>query len=142
MADLFKEIIPSILKTKKPAFTDDPEYKTYIPFIINKALSLHRDCILYANEMNKHHQLDKDIQYAYLLNTIRSQYRPRQKWYKNEPQTEDFKTVKEFFKVSNEKAVDILKLLTSEQIDDIRKKIGGLYDTARGPGRDNSSKSR
>lgn len=134
MADLFKEIIPSILKTKKYAFGEDPEFKTYVPFIINKALSLHRDCIFYANEMNKNHHLDKDIQYKYLLNTIRSQYRPREKWHKNESQNDEFKIIKDFFKLSDEKVLEIVKLLTTDQINEIKIKKGGLYDKRGGIG--------
>ena len=51
MPDLFKEIVPSILQTKKNVFEDDPDLKDYNPFIINRALSFHPDCIPYVEEM-------------------------------------------------------------------------------------------
>ena len=68
MPDLFKEIVPSILQTKKSVIHDDIDLKDYVPFVINRALSYHMDCILYANEINMNSYIDKDMQYHYLLN--------------------------------------------------------------------------
>ena len=45
--------------------------KEYPSFIINKCLSGHLDCIMFANEMNKCHFLDKDLQYEFYLNILR-----------------------------------------------------------------------
>ena len=83
MADLFKDIVPAILQTKEEAITIDNE-KDYNPFIVNRALSYHYDCILFANEMNKLPDTDKLLQFRYLLNTVRSYKRPFQKWQKRE----------------------------------------------------------
>ena len=63
MPDLFKEIIPSILKTKKSVINNDIEAKDYKPFLVNRALSYHYDCIPYVNEINQYPFLDNDIQY-------------------------------------------------------------------------------
>ena len=52
LPDLFKEVVPSILQTKKNVFSDEHEYKDYKAFMVNRALSFHMDCVLYANEMN------------------------------------------------------------------------------------------
>ena len=82
MPDLFKEILPSILQTKKSVFRDEIDYKEYKPFIINRALSYHMDCVLYVNEMNINSSLDPDMQYQYLLGTIRSMKRKFQPWQK------------------------------------------------------------
>ena len=61
MPDLFKEIIPSILQTKTNVFEEETDYKDYNPFIINRSLSYHLDCIFYVNEMNINHHIDKDV---------------------------------------------------------------------------------
>jgi hypothetical protein len=45
--------------------------KEYAPYIINRCLSGHIDCILYTNEMNMNHHLDKDMQYSFYLNSLR-----------------------------------------------------------------------
>ena len=37
---------------------------SYPPYIINRCLSGHLDCVMFANEMNKYNFLDKDMQYS------------------------------------------------------------------------------
>jgi len=73
MSDLFKEIIPSILQTKKNVVENE---KDYVPFVVNKALSFHYDCVLFVNEMNRVPNTDRILQYHYYLNTIRGYKRP------------------------------------------------------------------
>lgn len=127
MPDLFKEIVPSILQTKKSVFRDQLDYKDYKAFMVNRALSYHMDCILYANEMNKNSSLDVDMQYSYLLNTIRPMKRKFQSWQRTSVD-KDIECVKEYFGYSNEKAKEALRILTDEQIAEIRIKTdkGGV----------------
>lgn len=119
MPDLFKEILPSILQTKKSVFRDQLDYKEYKPFIVNRALSYHMDCVLYVNEMNINNSLDADMQYQYLLNTIRSMKRSFQPWQKTSSD-KDIECVKEYFGYSNEKAKEALRILSDEQVAEIR----------------------
>ena len=119
MADIFKDIIPSILQTKKDVLIDE---KDYVPFVVNKALSHHYDCILHANLMNMFPNLDKKLQYQYYLNSIRSYKRPYQKWLKRET-IADLELVKEYYNFSTEKAKEALTVLTEDQLDIIRKKL-------------------
>jgi len=130
MPDLFKEIVPSILQTKKNVF--DGDYKDYKAFMVNRALSYHMDCVLYANEMNLRPGLDSDMQYSYLLNTIRSVKRKFQPWQKTEV-LKDLECVKLYFGYSNEKAKDALRILNEDQIAEIRAKtnIGGVNNNDR-----------
>jgi hypothetical protein len=123
MTDTFKDIIPSIMVTGKKI--DDN--KAYVPFLINKALSFHMDCVLYANEMNINHWLDKSLQYDYLLNTVRRRKRPF-RWVKKSKSEEDIDVLREYYGYSEEKALQVVHLLTREQIDEIKTKIrtGGL----------------
>jgi hypothetical protein len=127
MPDLFKEIIPSILQTKKNVLQDDLDIKDYNPFVVNRALSYHIDCILYANEVNLYPELDKDLQYQYLLNTIRSMKRKFQPWQKTSSD-KDLECVKEYFGYSNQKAKEALDILNDEQIAEIKAKTnkGGV----------------
>jgi hypothetical protein len=127
MPDLFKEIIPSILTTKNSVIHDDIDLKDYNPFVVNRALSFHKDCILYVNEMNKHHIIDRDFQYQYLLNTIRPMKRKFQPWQKSEVD-KNIECVKEYFGFSNSKAKEALRILSDEQIADIKIKTdkGGV----------------
>jgi len=119
VADLFKEIVPSILQTKVNYLRDDVDLKEYSPFMVNRALSYHMDCVLYANEVNKHHSIDKDMQYQYLLNSIRPVKRKFQPWQKSSTD-KDLEHIKEYFGYSNQKAKEALLLLSAEQIAEIK----------------------
>jgi hypothetical protein len=121
MPDLFKEIIPSILQTKKSVIHDDIDLKDYTPFVVNRALSYHIDCVLYANEMNLHPELEKDLQYSYLLNTIRPMKRKFQPWQKSEVE-KNIESVKTYFGYSNQKAKEALRILNDEQIAEIKRR--------------------
>ena len=127
MPDLFKEIIPSILQTKKSVIHDEMDAKDYTPFVVNRALSYHVDCILYVNEMNLHPQIEKDMQYQYLLNNIRPMKRAYQPWQKSNRDV-DIESVKTYFGYSNQKAKDALRILTDDQIAEIKIKTikGGM----------------
>jgi hypothetical protein len=118
MPDLFKEIVPSILQTKKNPFKDELDYKDYVPFVVNRALSFHQDCVLYANELNLNPGMDKDMQYLFYLNTIRSMKRKFQPWQKSSTD-KNIEAVKTYFGYSNEKAKEALRILTEEQIAEI-----------------------
>ena len=119
MTDLFKDIIPSILQTKKNVVENE---KDYVPFVVNKALSFHYDCILIANEMNKVPNTDALLQYHYLLNKVRGYRRPFQKWQKLS-KDDDLSAVKEYFNYSNEKAKEALTVLTQDEIVEIKKSL-------------------
>lgn len=124
MADLFKDIIPSILQTKKNVLESEKDYNA---FIVNRALSYHVDCILYANQMNMNHNLPSTLQYQYFLNTIRPMKRKFQTWHKQSV-PKDLECVKEYFNYSNEKAKEALRILTDDQLTFIKEKIdkGGV----------------
>lgn len=122
------DFINAILVSKKDLLKDDDQAaKEYAPFIVNRGLSLHLDCVLYANEMNLHPSIDKDQQFQYLLNTIRPMKRKFQPWQKSEVD-KDIDCVKQYFGYSNEKAKDALRILTTEQIEEIKNIVekGGV----------------
>lgn len=127
MPDLFKEIIPSILQTKKSVIHDDIDAKDYPPFVVNRALSYHIDCVLYSNEMNLYPETDKDMQYQYLLGSVRSMKRKFQPWQKSETD-KNIECIKVYFGYSNQKAKEALRILTDEQIVEIKEKTdrGGV----------------
>lgn len=127
MADLFKDIIPSILQNKKNVLENEKDYNAYI---INKALSFHYDCVMQANEMNRFPSLSVTLQYQFLLNSIRGYKRPFKPWQKRET-IENLETVKEYYNYSNEKAKEVLVLLNADQIEELRKQVykGGTNDS-------------
>ena len=122
MADLFKEIIPSILQTKQYALLTEQDEKSYSPFMVNRALSYHRDTALIANQMNLYPSTDKKLQYDFLLNIVRASKRSYSKWYKK-AKSSDLETVKEYYGYSDSKAVEALKVLSEDQISAMKKQL-------------------
>jgi hypothetical protein len=119
MSDIFKEVLPAILQTKQHVITKDNE-RDYNPFVVNRALSFHYDCVMLVNEMNKLPDTDNLLQFQYLLNTIRSYKRPFQKWQKRED-TDGLNAVKEYFGYSNEKAREAINILSDDQLNEIKR---------------------
>ena len=121
------DYVNEILQGKKNLIVDDETEKGYNPYLTNKALSNHLDCIGLANEMNQRPHLDNKLQFLFFINTVRSMKRPFNKWEKAE-KLEDLECVKTYYGYSDSKARQAILLLTEEQIQIIRQKtdIGGL----------------
>ena len=97
------------------------EVKDYPPFIINRCLSGHIDCVLYANEMNMNHHLSKEMQYAFYLNALRKKKR-FSPWMKKNKE-KDLETIKKYYGYSNEKASQALRIINKEQLEFIEKRL-------------------
>jgi hypothetical protein len=122
MADLFKELIPSILQTKEYALLTEQDEKSYSSFMVNRALSYHRDTCIWANEMNKYPNLDNKLKYDFLINIVRASKRPYSKWHKK-ASSSDLNAVKEYYGYSDAKAEEALKILSDTQITEIKKQL-------------------
>ena len=121
MADL-KDWLNSINLTKEDITREDLQLiKKYAPFIINKCMSAHLDCIMFANEMNLQSHLAKDLQYQFYLNSIRKKKR-FSPWLRKD-KIKNLDVVKSYYGYSNEKAIQALKILTKGQLDYIKKRI-------------------
>lgn len=115
------EYVNAINDTKKDIMVDEVAEKAYNPFTINRSLSYFSDTVLAANEMNRNHHLDKKLQFSFLINIVRKRKR-FSKWDKPEL-VNDVEVVKEYYGYSNEKARQVLPLLTSDQILNLREKV-------------------
>ena len=121
-----KDWLNSINSNKNNLIEEDPEsISSYPPYIVNRCLSGTVDSVLFANEMNLNPHLDKDMQYSFLLYTLRKRKR-FSPWLKKE-QVNNLDLVKKHYGYSNEKAKVALTLLTKTQIEHIRNKhdMGG-----------------
>tara|TARA_Y100001958_G_C21066524_1_gene427551 strand:+ start:514 stop:891 length:378 start_codon:yes stop_codon:yes gene_type:complete len=107
--------------TKQDIMIDDITEKAYNPFLINRSLSYFPDTVLAANEMNRNHHIDNRLQFDFFINIIRKRKR-FSKWFKPE-EISDLETVKEYYGYSNEKARQILTLLSTEQINELKTKV-------------------
>ena len=117
-----KDWLNSINQTKKNLIDEDPSLeKEYPPYIINRCFSGHLDAIMFANEMNLYHFLDRKMQYDFLLNTLRSKKR-FSPWLRKDT-IEDLDLVKRYYGYSNEKAKQALRILTKDQLNFIKSKF-------------------
>ena len=134
MADLFKEILPDInhghTNLIRTGDMDEAEYGKSC-FIINRALSMNVDTILYVNEMNTRYQLDALLQYDYYINSLRKKKR-WSKWAKAIAPSSDLELIKEYYNYNEQKAREVLDLLSESEIQKLRLKLskGGTDDIA------------
>ena len=117
-----KDWLNSINFSKTNILDEDPHLaKEYPAFIINRCLSGHLDCILFANEMNKYHFLDKDMQYNFYINILRKRKR-FSPWIRKDKDS-DLDIVKSYYGYSNEKARQVMKILSTEQINYMKQRL-------------------
>jgi hypothetical protein len=110
--------------------------KEYVPFLVNKSLSYFPDTLLYANEMNKYHFLDKKIQFYYLLNSVRPRKRFA-KWSKRDD-SENVEAIRLYYGYSIDKAYQALSVLSKEQLktikeilEEVKDERGGRFDRGK-----------
>ena len=115
------EFVNDITNGKSNIMVDDITEKAYNPYMVNRSLSYFHDCVLIANEMNINHQLDKRLQFDFLINIVRKKKR-FSKWAKAQ-KSDDIEVIQEYYGYSNNKARQIHSLLSSEQIDELKKKV-------------------
>ena len=124
------EYLNAINYTKETLFDTEDESveKEYTPFVVNRCLSYFIDTVLYANEMNRFNQLSKNMQFDYLLNSIRKNKR-YSKWLKRESE-EHLDLVKQFYGYSDAKAREILDIITEDDLIWMRQKLntGGVSE--------------
>ena len=123
MAYELKEYLNAINFNKKNLMDSDDVMweKKYPAFMVNKVLSGFSDTIMLTNEMNRNHFLDRDMQFQFLLNSIRSKKRFTP--FLKASKIKDIECVKEYYGYSNEKAKTALDILTKEQLKLIKDSL-------------------
>ena len=118
-----KEYLNAINHTKKNVMDSEDTMwvKKYPAFIVNKLLSGFSDTIMLVNEMNRNHFLDKDMQFQFLLNSIRS--KKRYSPFLKASKIKDIECVKEYYGYNNEKAKTALDILTKKELKLIKEKL-------------------
>lgn len=116
------DFVKSITQTKENIWNNEETDKgQYVPFIVNKSLSSFPDCLFFSNEMNQYPELDKDMQYLYYLNIIRQSKR-FSKWLKK-TDDDNLGWIREYYRCNKSRAREILKILTTEQLEEIKNKM-------------------
>ena len=110
------------INNKQDIIRDDLDEKAYSQYMINHSFSYFPDTVFLANEMNINHHLDNKLQNSFYINTIRRNPKRFSKWNKVKHDG-DFEAVKEYYGYNNEKTRSALSLLSTEQINIIKKKV-------------------
>ena len=118
-----KEYLNAINFTKKDLMKSEDELwqKKYPAFIVNKLLSAFSDSVMFVNEMNRNHFLDKDMQFQFLLNSIRT--KKRYSPFLRASKLKEIECVKEYYGYNNEKAKVALDILTKDEVKLIKEKL-------------------
>ena len=122
-----KDWLKSINETKTNLIDNDSTLEPkYLPYIVNRCMSGQIDTLMFANEMNISNHLDNKLQYDFLLYTLRKRKRFSPWMRKNE--LSNLSIVKEYYGYSDEKARQVLPLLTEDQLNIITRRLntGGL----------------
>lgn len=111
---------------KKNILRADPSAeKEYSPYVMNRILGTHVDCILHINQLNIRPFLSKQMHYDYLIYGLkkRSRYSPKISAKKDE----DVSLLMEHYGYSRDRATEILPLINEGAMNEIRiaRDIGG-----------------
>ena len=115
------QYLNAINYSKQNIMVDDIAEKGYNSFMVNGGLSYFNDTVLMANEMNRYHQIDNRLAFDFLINIIRKRKR-FSKWIKPEIEN-DVEVVKRYYGYSNEKARQVISLLSPHQLEVIKGKV-------------------
>jgi len=127
------DFVKDILQQKKHLITQDGvTEKDYVPFLTNKALSYHYDCLAYAQEMNTRYHLSNRMQFDYLFHTVRGMRRSFPKWAKPEAHA-TLTGIQQVFGYSPQRAQEAMTILTAEQLMALMRHVdpGGLSKTSK-----------
>ena len=113
-----KDYLYSINQSKKNILDDDPDAaRKYPAYVVNRCLSSFTDTVLYANEMNKNSHLPPKMQYDFLINSVK----PRKRFspWARKDSIDYLDIVKEYYGYNDDKALQALRILTKDQLDNI-----------------------
>jgi hypothetical protein len=115
------DFLNSINNSKQNLIRDEGRGASeYAPYLMNKGLSQFPDTIMHANLMNFMCHMDKQMQYEFLLHSVRPRKRIS-KWAKKED-AELVQTICDLFGCSAKKAEEMRDTLGNKVISEIVKR--------------------
>ena len=93
------------------------DLSAYNPYLTNRAFSYHLDTVLLAEEMNQYSGLGVELQYDFYYHSVRKANR-----FGFPPNPQDdvhLELVMDYFQYSKQKAIEALRVLTLDDINDI-----------------------
>lgn len=127
MAKLGEYLTDLNLKKEHILRSREDEIKGYTPYIINRSLSYFQENIYLVNEINAKPNLEKLLQYDFYIHSIRPKKRFA-RWAKPE-KNDTINIIKEYYQYSNEKAQQVLDIITDDQIEYMKYRLrkGGKH---------------
>ena len=116
-----KDFLNSINHDKKPLLDEETAVRHYPPFVVNRCLSYFPDTIFHSNEMNCHPWLDPKSQFDFHRLSIRKKKR-FSPWLRKETE-ENIAIIKEVYGYTNEKAREVLNILSSKDIEKLKQSL-------------------
>jgi len=117
------DFVNAINFDKRDLFEDPQAEKDYVPFLVNRSLSYFPDTVMYANAVNTTPNIPKRWQFEFLKNSIPKRKR-FSKWGKKESLPQDIAAVCSFYKYSTERALEVMSILSQEQLKFIKQQMG------------------
>jgi hypothetical protein len=114
------DIVNQICTTKED-YWDEIEDKDYVPFMINRSLSYHHDCIMIASIANHMHTAPKRWQYDLLRLSVTPKKKRFSKWAKPE-EDKLIELISETYQVNRHRAISIRKFLNEGNINTLKEK--------------------
>jgi hypothetical protein len=93
--------------------------KSYVPFVVDRAFSHYPDTLEFANKMNVRMGIDMNLHYDYYYHSVPAKSRYKG-WVKSD-RDYNLDLVTEYYDVSEREAINMLELLSDEQIGELRK---------------------
>ena len=93
----------------------------YNAFLVNRALSFGYDTVLFSNELNLNPSISNQMAYDFLYYGIPKKRR-YSKWQKRD-EIKDLDVIKDYYNISFTKAIEYSKILTTEQITELKQRL-------------------
>ena len=117
----------------KNDITDDPLFeKSYSQYMINRFLAMNMATLEISNLLNGFGDISNKNHFLLLMKSL-----PKKKiWFsykkkEKAPDKNSVNIISEYFRISNKDAVDIFKILSPEQLNNISSRFGGKYNAKR-----------
>ena len=119
----------SVMSSKEDLYTtDDIFLKEYEPFMVNRILSNSPQAAIFANVLNMFPDLNKKLQYDFLLHGLPKIKGYGKMWTKKEVDEEasaKAKYISEVMSVSIKRAYELLSFIDDDAIEEHKKLTGG-----------------
>ena len=110
------------LITKDKYDEEIPDRKDYKQFLLNRTLSYYNDLVHYINELNRYPDISNKEHYDFINTAIPKQKRTKKYWVKGK-KYEHMEVIKEYYKYSTRKCINVLSVLSDKDIKNIRNKL-------------------